>query len=67
MTKFADDSEQLGRLSGNTTVEDFAMLSARYRRAYVQSLPTYVPADHPLADAATALSRVIDHACAAVV
>ncbi len=39
MNKFADDLERLGRSSRNPVLEDFAVLSAQYRRAYVLALP----------------------------
>ena len=45
MDGFADKLEALGDRSGNPTMQDFAMLSAQYRRAYVRSLPSYTPAD----------------------
>ena len=42
------------------------MLSAQYRRAYVQSLPTYTAADNYLANAAIMLGGVVEAACMAV-
>ncbi|MUL85144.1 MULTISPECIES: hypothetical protein [unclassified Mycolicibacterium] len=66
-TGFADGSEQLSRRSNNPIAEDFAVLSAQYLRAHALALPTYVPADRGLADAAANLTKVVDHACAAVV
>jgi hypothetical protein len=41
----ADKIEQLGRRSGNPTLEDFAVPAPQYRRAYVQSIPSYTPGD----------------------
>ena len=43
MSAFADKLQALGERSGNLTLQDFAELSAQYRRAYVQSLPSYTP------------------------
>lgn len=66
ITQFADASEQLSRHSNNPRAEDFVVLAAQYLRAYVQAIPTYVPTDRPLADAAAYLTKAVDHACAAV-
>jgi hypothetical protein len=66
MTTFADTSEQLGRGSGNPTFEDFAVMSAQYRRGYVRAIPTYTAADNYLASVATVLANTIGHACMAV-
>jgi hypothetical protein len=67
INQFADESEQLSRRSNNPAAEDLAVLSAQYLRAYVQALPTYVPADRALADTAAYLTKAVDNACAAVV
>jgi hypothetical protein len=61
-TKF----EQLGRRSGNPTLEDFAVLTAQYSRAYVQGLPTYVPGDRYLFTTTSYSSGVVRAACQAV-
>jgi hypothetical protein len=66
MTTFADDLERLGRQSGNATIEDFAVLSAQYRRAFVQALPTYTPSDNYLASTSTYMALTVDQACKAV-
>lgn len=66
LTQYADESDRLGRRSGNAVVEDFAVLSAQYLRAFVQALPTYAPDDRHLLDAATNLTRVVEHSCGAV-
>jgi hypothetical protein len=66
ISSYADKAEQLGRRSGNPTLEDFAVLTAQYERAYVQGLPTYVPADRYLYQATTFSSGVISQACRAV-
>ena len=42
------------------------MLSAQYRRAYVQSLPSYTPSDNYLASAAVMVGGVVEAACLAV-
>ncbi|WP_198344951.1 hypothetical protein [Mycobacterium sp. JS623] len=65
MNAFADKLQGLGEDSGNLTLRDFAELSAQYRRAYVQSLPTYVPADNFLSETAISFSSVVKAACGA--
>jgi hypothetical protein len=66
MNTYASKLEQLGRQSDNPIWEDFANLSAQYRRAFVVSLPTYTPTDNHLANAANYASTTILGACAAV-
>jgi hypothetical protein len=66
MNSYAGKLEQLGRQSDNAVWQDFANLSAVYRRAFVVSLPTYTPSDNHLANAANYLSTTILGACAAV-
>ncbi len=66
MNTFASKLEQLGRQSDNAIWQDFANLSAQYRRAFVVSLPTYTPTDNHLANAANYASTIILGACAAV-
>jgi hypothetical protein len=66
MSAFADELQRLGERSGNPTLQDFAELSAQYRRAYVQSLPTYTPSDKYLANSALVLGGVVEAACASV-
>jgi hypothetical protein len=63
MRTFADKLQALGERSGNPTFQDFADLSAQYRRAYVQALPSYTPSDNYLAGAALRLSGVVQAAC----
>lgn len=65
MSAFADELQSLGERSGNPTLQDFAELSAQYRRAYVQSLPTYTPSDKYLANSALVVGGVVEAACAA--
>jgi hypothetical protein len=65
MTKLADDVERLGRSSSNPTIQDFAVMSAQYRRAYVSSLPSYTPADSWLDGTAGRSTNVILRACKA--
>jgi hypothetical protein len=65
MSAFADALQSLGERSGNPTLQDFAELSAQYRRAYVQSLPTYTPSDKYLANSALVVGGVVEAACAA--
>jgi hypothetical protein len=66
MNSYASMMEQLGRQSDNAIWQDFANLSAQYRRAFVVSLPTYTPTDNHLANAANYLSTLILGACVAV-
>jgi hypothetical protein len=65
MRTFADKLQELGDRSGDPIFQDFAVLSALYRRAYVQALPTYVPSDNYLASAALKLGGVVEAACMA--
>ena len=66
MNSFAGKLEQFGRQSNNAVWQDFADLSAQYRRAFVLAIPTYTPTDNHLANAANYLSTTILGACAAV-
>ncbi|MGH3561662.1 MAG: hypothetical protein ACRDTN_07650 [Mycobacterium sp.] len=65
MIAYANKLQQLGRRSGNPTWQDFADLSAQYRRAFVLALPTYDPSDNDLANAASYASTTALGACAA--
>ncbi|MBB2988942.1 hypothetical protein FHR72_000399 [Mycolicibacterium iranicum] len=65
MGKNAGEMQNLGAQSQNPVFDDFASLLAQYRRAYVQSIPTYVAADAYLANTAAELSAVNSHACRA--
>ncbi len=66
MISLANKMQQLGRRSNNPTLQDFAELSAQYRRAFVLALPTYDPSDNYLANAATFLSTTVLGGCASV-
>ncbi|SRX92897.1 hypothetical protein MSP7336_01126 [Mycobacterium shimoidei] len=66
MSKFAQKIETLGQQSGNSTWQDFATLAAQYRRAFVQSIPSYTPADNQLANVSAFAGHIINSACAAV-
>jgi hypothetical protein len=66
MSASADKLQTLGERSDNPTFQDFATLSAQYRRAYVQALPSYSASDNYLASAALLLSGVVNAACLAV-
>ncbi len=48
--------KRLGRTQWQPTFEDFAVLSAQYRRAYVHALPYVHAADNYLANASTYLA-----------
>jgi hypothetical protein len=65
MTAFADKAAQLGQDSKNPTFQDFATLSAQYRRAYLFALPTYTPADNYLVTSSTFIAMSINPACSA--
>jgi hypothetical protein len=66
MKRNADRAQLLGLISGNVVAADFAALSAQYRRAYIEAIPTYGPSDAYLNTAASRLLSVVDHACRAV-
>lgn len=61
----AGQLQNLGALSGNPTVNDFAALAAKYQSAYVQSIPSYVPADNFLNSTAAELVVAVEQACKA--
>lgn len=65
MSAFAEKLQALGIRSGNSTLQDFAVLSAQYRRAYVKALPSYIPSDDYLATTALRLTGVVQAACLA--
>ncbi|RZT24512.1 hypothetical protein EV589_0222 [Mycobacterium sp. BK558] len=65
MQSFATNTQILGRKSKNPVLEDFATLSAQYRRAYVSALPTYTPADNYLQMAAGSAAGAVSGACRA--
>jgi hypothetical protein len=65
MSKLADDVEHLGRSSSNPVIQDFSMLSAQYRRAFVSALPSYVPADSWLDGTAGRSTNIVLRACKA--
>lgn len=56
----------LGRKSGNPTVRDFAELAVQYRKAYLEALPTYTPADKYLASASIRAAGLVASACRAL-
>ena len=61
----AGEVQNLGVESGNPTWSDLAALAAQYRQAYLQAIPSYVPADNYLDSAASELIVAIDQACRA--
>jgi hypothetical protein len=65
MIAYANKLQQLGRRSENPILNDFANLSAQYRRAFVLAVPTYDPSDNYLANAASYASTTVLGACAA--
>jgi hypothetical protein len=65
MIAYANKLQQLGRRSDSPALNDFADLSAQYRRAFVLAVPTYDPSDNYLANAASYASTTVLGACAA--
>lgn len=63
MERFADRIEEIGRTSVNPVVQDFATLSAQYRRAYAAALPSYTPADSFLTSTSRNAASAIYEAC----
>ncbi len=66
MQSNAGEMQNLGAQSLDPVFDDFAALAAQYRRAFVQSIPSYLPADGYLANTAAELSAANSHACRAV-
>jgi hypothetical protein len=66
MTARADELEQLGRRTDNPVLQDFAVLSAQYLRAFVLALPTYTGNDGYVVNAATYIALVVDSGCQTV-
>lgn len=63
LTLDADETEQLGRSSGNPIVEDFLVLAAQYQRAFVKAIPSYTIPDSSLYRAAVYVSGSVSSAC----
>ncbi|WP_237165703.1 hypothetical protein [Mycolicibacterium peregrinum] len=61
----ADKIEQLGRQSKNSILEDIAVLSAQYHRAFANALPNYRTADNLLEAVASYGVKSIRWACKA--
>lgn len=66
MGSSAGEIGNLGAQSLNPTFEDFALLASQYRWAFVQSIPTYVPADGYIANVDAELVAANGQACRAV-
>lgn len=66
MKRFANQAIALGKRSDNTVLQDFAALSAVYRLAYVEAIPTYMPADKYLTKASVLASGLVEMACESV-
>lgn len=65
MQKYSDELQNLGAQSLNSVFDDFAALATQYRRAFVQSFPTYTSADAYLANASAELAATNSQACSA--
>lgn len=63
MRESADKIEEIGRSSDNPVLQDFAVLSAQYRRGYAQAIPTYTPSDKHLYDVSVFTVGVVNQAC----
>lgn len=61
----AGQIQNLGAVSQNPILNDFASLAAQYQRAYVQSIPSYTPADNYLNSTAAELVVAVSQACLA--
>ncbi|PRC46763.1 hypothetical protein C6A85_88430 [Mycobacterium sp. ITM-2017-0098] len=61
----AGQIQNLGSVSQNPILSDFASLAAQYQRAYVQSIPSYTPADNYLNSTAAELVVAVSQACLA--
>ncbi|WP_199179703.1 hypothetical protein [Mycolicibacterium goodii] len=66
MERLASELQALSGRTNNSVLRDFANLSAQYRLAFVEALPTYTPADNFLALAALRLGGIVQAACEAV-
>lgn len=65
MTENANTLQDIALQSKNAVFTDFADLAATYRRAYVQSFATYIPADAYLAKTASQVVVLVNMACSA--
>ncbi|WP_157576590.1 hypothetical protein [Mycobacterium sp. GA-2829] len=65
MNKNAENLEALGRHSGNSVLEDFAVLASQYRRGFAQGIPSYTVSDNYLAETASNLVKTVSFACEA--
>lgn len=65
MREYAYRFEKFGLASSNPAFRDFAFISAQYRRAYVEALPTYVAADSYLSATANNAANILLDACRA--
>lgn len=63
MKHFNTQLSALGRRSDNPTLRDFAALAVQYRNAYLESLPTFTPADRYLANASIRIVGLVVSAC----
>ncbi|VCT92439.1 hypothetical protein MHAS_04166 [Mycolicibacterium hassiacum DSM 44199] len=63
LDEFADQIEQAARRSDNPVLQDLAILSAQYRRAYAAAMPTYVLADSFLEGVGAKIFSLIWAAC----
>jgi hypothetical protein len=64
MAEFADEIVEISKVSDNSTLHDFAALSAQYWHAFALALPTYQATDNSLASAAAYAHYLVFNACA---
>ncbi|WP_162234063.1 hypothetical protein [Mycolicibacterium goodii] len=63
MRRLASQQVGSGEQSGNALWQDFADLSAQYRLAYAEALPTYVASDDALSAVSLRLGSMVNAAC----
>ncbi len=66
MRDFASELEALGMQSENSTLDDFANLSAQYWRAFAEAIPSYTTNDSYLAATASFAYLIAFNACRAL-
>jgi hypothetical protein len=66
MRDFASELQALGTQSENSTLDDFANLSAQYLRAFAEAIPSYTTNDSYLAATASFAYLIVFNACRAL-
>jgi hypothetical protein len=65
MNRSADELIEISQRSSNGQLQDFAALSAQYRRAFATAVPTFTPSDEYLYDTGRYTAGVVNEACKA--